>query len=221
MPVQDFTSIMGPGDDTISSNHRELGGYQPVSRVGEIVMNAFVDPYEYNEIVSKLEEKGKRQDDVAIDISTSESVPRFHEWASVREGMITVSKLNKHSRFQKYTAAETAIPVISAAIGLRKEDEQHYFFSGVSRSKSVVEASSHEGGGGSVTDFFTVALGGAVTILNTSGGYISPGDCVCYSFEAPQTGKRKRAGGGPRRIGIRKVANIGAMVSATASNSYY
>jgi hypothetical protein len=35
----DFQSAMGPGDKGLRNN--ELEGYQPVSRIGEVVMNAF------------------------------------------------------------------------------------------------------------------------------------------------------------------------------------
>lgn len=35
----DFQSSMGPGDKGLRNN--ELEGYQPVSRIGEVVMNSF------------------------------------------------------------------------------------------------------------------------------------------------------------------------------------
>ena len=35
----DFQSMAGPGDKMLQMN--EVAGYQPVSRIGEIVMNAF------------------------------------------------------------------------------------------------------------------------------------------------------------------------------------
>tara|TARA_X000001036_G_scaffold130883_2_gene123746 strand:+ start:1568 stop:1732 length:165 start_codon:yes stop_codon:yes gene_type:complete len=35
----DFQTFAGPGDKGLRNN--ELEGYQPVSRIGEIVMNAF------------------------------------------------------------------------------------------------------------------------------------------------------------------------------------
>tara|TARA_B100000519_G_scaffold154243_1_gene135408 strand:- start:153 stop:497 length:345 start_codon:yes stop_codon:yes gene_type:complete len=41
----DFQSFTGPGDRGLRSS--EVEGYQPVSRIGEVVMNCFVDAYEF------------------------------------------------------------------------------------------------------------------------------------------------------------------------------
>ena len=41
----DFQTYAGPGDKALRNT--EIEGYQPVSRIGEVVMNAFVDSYEY------------------------------------------------------------------------------------------------------------------------------------------------------------------------------
>tara|TARA_Y100000748_G_scaffold289902_1_gene276113 strand:- start:754 stop:945 length:192 start_codon:yes stop_codon:yes gene_type:complete len=41
-----FRSYMGPGDKDLPRAN-EVQGYQPVSRIGEVVMNAFVDAYEH------------------------------------------------------------------------------------------------------------------------------------------------------------------------------
>lgn len=38
MPI-DFQAYAGPGDKGL--RHNELEGYQPVSRIGEVVMNSF------------------------------------------------------------------------------------------------------------------------------------------------------------------------------------
>ena len=37
-----FRSYMGPGDKDLPRGN-EVQGYQPVSRIGEVVMNAFID----------------------------------------------------------------------------------------------------------------------------------------------------------------------------------
>ena len=37
-----FQSIQGPGDPMLKNS--EISGYQPVSRIGEVVMNAFSAP---------------------------------------------------------------------------------------------------------------------------------------------------------------------------------
>ena len=40
-----FQSIQGPTDPNL--RHSEIEGYQPVSRIGEIVINSFIDSYEF------------------------------------------------------------------------------------------------------------------------------------------------------------------------------
>lgn len=42
----DFTSTKGPGDDALPQN--EISGYSLVSRIGEVVINAFVDTHEWS-----------------------------------------------------------------------------------------------------------------------------------------------------------------------------
>ena len=42
--MTDFTSYMGPGDTNLQRSNA-IEGYQPVSRIGEVVMNAFIDAY--------------------------------------------------------------------------------------------------------------------------------------------------------------------------------
>lgn len=42
MSAGDFQSYMGPGDRNLPNS--EISGYQPVSRIGEVVMNAFGAP---------------------------------------------------------------------------------------------------------------------------------------------------------------------------------
>ena len=49
---RDFQSFAGPGDKDLPMS--EVSGYQPVSRIGEIVMNAFVDSYEFAGISDQL-----------------------------------------------------------------------------------------------------------------------------------------------------------------------
>ena len=39
-PSERFRSYMGPGDKSLPMSN-EIQGYQPVSRIGEVVMNAF------------------------------------------------------------------------------------------------------------------------------------------------------------------------------------
>ena len=48
MSFSQFQSIRGPSDPLLKSS--EIEGYQPVSRIGEVVINAFVDAYEFSRL---------------------------------------------------------------------------------------------------------------------------------------------------------------------------
>ena len=56
------------------------------------------------------------------------------------------------------------------------EQERNFYFAGVARSKSVREPD--DGVGPKTDEFFTLSIGGMVTVLNTSGTPIHPGDLV-------------------------------------------
>lgn len=130
----------------------------------------------------------------------------FHEWATVQPGMVCIARKKKTAVFRQYVAAETAVPVIACAACLPLANEKDYFFAGVARSKSV--RSPDDGVGPSVDEFFTVSIGGMVTVLNTSGAQIHPGDLVEWCFISPKIGTtQKRLKTGPRRVGI-KVASV-------------
>lgn len=200
---RDFQSFAGPGDRGLSNS--EISGYQPVSRIGETVMNAFVDAYEFNrcqDVVQAEELNGYTSTDANQNSKHCEYKPMFHEWATVQPGMICVARKNKTTVFRQYTAAETAIPVIACAAGLPKNLEIDFFFAGVARSKSV--RSPDDGQGPSVDEFFTVSIGGMVTLLNTSQGVISAGDLVewCFTPKVSATAM-VRSKGDPRRIGVK------------------
>lgn len=194
----DFQSFAGPGDKGLRNT--ELEGYQPVSRIGEVAMNAFVDSYEFTMLkdqLSQRELKGTYGDDGP----TVEYKPHFHEWATVQPGMVCLARKKRTAVFRQYVAAETAVPVIACAACLPAGDEKNYFFAGVARSKSVREAD--DGIGPKTDEFFTVSIGGMVTMLNTAGQPIHPGDLIEWCFfsdKGTHTGKRQRQG--PRRIGI-------------------
>ena len=135
----------------------------------------------------------------------------FHEWATVQPGMICLARKKKTAVFRQYVAAETAVPVIACAACLPKAQEKDYFFAGVARSKSV--RTPDDGIGPNVDEFFTVSIGGMVTVLNTSGTQIHPGDLVEWCFISPKadasanSGSNKRLKTGPRRVGI-KTASV-------------
>ena len=67
----------------------------------------------------------------------NDSVPMFHEWATVQPGMLTLARKKRTAQYRQFHAAETAMPVIACAECLGPEDEKNFFFSGVCRSKSV------------------------------------------------------------------------------------
>lgn len=188
----------------------EISGYQPVSRIGEVVMNAFIDAYEFSALqkgaITEAEMTGI--DAEAPSTDAVEYKPMFHEWATVQPGMICLARKKKTAVFRQYIAAETAVPVIACAACLPKKDEKNYFFGGIARSKSV--RTPDDGIGPNIDEFFTVSIGGMQTILNTSGGPIYPGDLVEWCFCATDgvTSKyRASAKSGPRRIGI-QVASV-------------
>lgn len=139
-----------------------------------------------------------------------EHKPHFHEWATVMPGMICIARKKKTAVFRQYVAAETAVPVIGCAACQPKDAEKDFFFAGVCRSKTV--RGPDDGIGPSVDEFFTVAIGGMVTVLNTSGGPLHPGDLVEWCMIAPKLcaadglpAKRQKTG--PRRVGI-KMASV-------------
>ena len=49
---RDFQSFAGPGDKDLPMT--EISGYQPPSRIGEVVMNCFVDSYEFASMEDQL-----------------------------------------------------------------------------------------------------------------------------------------------------------------------
>ena len=164
-----------------------------------------VDSYEFmhvHDVLTSNDISG-RGGDVNIEYK-----PHFHEWATVQPGMICLARKQRTSVFRHYTAAETAVPVIACAAGLKKSEEQQYYFAGVARSKSVREPD--DGVGPKTDEFFTVSLGGMVTVLNTSGKAISAGDLVEWCLattETNGTSSAKRHKSGPRRVAV-QVASV-------------
>ena len=122
--AEKFRSYMGPGDKDLPRAN-EVQGYQPVSRIGEVVMNAFVDAYEHQVL------KGGSQNDA------NDEVPAFYEWATIQPGMLTLARKKRTAQYRQFHAAETAMPVIGCAACLTPKDEKDYFFSGVCRSKTA------------------------------------------------------------------------------------
>ena len=143
--------------------------------------------------------------------------PHFHEWVTALPGMICVSRKARNATFRGYTAAETATPVITSCACLGEDDMKNFYFAGVCRSKSVRPID--DGVGPSVDEFFTLAIGGMVTLLNNSGSAVFPGDFLEWTFynensqskgrqindasQVPGKGSVVRGNGYPRRIAVK------------------
>jgi len=220
-----FQSIQGPTDPNLQ--HSLTEGYQPVSRIGEVVMNCFVDAYEF----AQLPPEGLSQRDISgvatANAQTCEPKPYFHEWASVTPGMICLSRKARNATFRNYVAAETATPVIGCAAGLKAADANNFYFAGVCRSKTIRPID--DGTGPQIDEYFTMAIGGMVTMLNNSAEPIFPGDILEWTLwaekdPAPTAGKRLKSG--PRRVSIKIAAptserSIGRALTFAKPGEYF
>ena len=185
MASRNYQSYQGPTDPNL--RHSEIEGYQPVSRIGEVVINCFIDSYEFTALpesvaVKDVEPSGGAADDKRdpdMLVLPYEHKPHFHEWATALPGMICVSRKARNSTFRNYVAAETATPVISCCACLGSDDQKNFYFAGVARSKSVRPID--DGVGPQIDEFFTLAIGGMCTLLNNSGTVLYPGDMCVHS----------------------------------------
>jgi len=202
-----FQSFIGPSDPTLRRS--EIEGYQPVSRIGEIVVNAFIDGYEFATLDEHITRKELSGVTALNSDLVSEYKPPFHEWASALPGMIALSRKSRAATFRNYVAAETAAPVIVCAACQHKDTEDSWFFAGITRSKSV--RTPDDGVGPQTDEFFTLSIGGMATIQNTGVDAVFPGDVLEWSFLSDTVGtvddryKRQKTSQ-PRRIGV-KVAD--------------
>jgi hypothetical protein len=163
-----------------------------------------VDSYEFAQLPDAV--KSGDLDGVAAGGDEIEFKPHFHEWATVLPGMICLSRKARNATFRNYVAAETATPVIGCCACLTKDDAKNFYFAGVCRSKTVRPID--DGVGPQTDEFFTLAIGGMVTMLNNSKTPVFPGDMLEWCFyneESKGDGNRaaKRTKGNPRRIGIK------------------
>ena len=203
MAFSQFQSVQGPTDSRL--RHTELEGYQPVSRIGEVVINSFVDSYEFAQLPEAV--KAEKLDNGAGTATGTEVEfkPHFHEWATVLPGMICLSRKARNATFRNYVAAETATPVIGCCACLTNDDAKNFYFAGVCRSKTVRPID--DGVGPRTDEFFTLAIGGMVTMLNNSKTPVFPGDMLewCFYNEKNMDGNRaaKRTKGNPRRIAVK------------------
>lgn len=201
--ITDFQSFAGPGDRSLRNN--EIEGYQPVSRIGERVVNSFVDSFEFSLLPDHLTKKQMFMLTDAGDSPIIETRPHFHEYATVQPGMVCIARKKRTAVFRQFTAAETSVPVIACAACIPKADEKNFFFVGIARSKSVRNPS--DGVGPDVDEGFTLSIGGMVTLLNTSGDVLHPGDLVEWTLVTSATNQGRRPRAGPRRIGV-QIASV-------------
>jgi len=190
-----FQAVQGPADG--DRTHTLTEGYQPVSRIGETVINCFVDAYEFAALAPSINHKqltNEPDGNYGADMNgpggaggpgttVAEYKPMFHEWSTALPGMICLARKARNATFRNYVAAETATPVITSCACLPREHEQQFYFAGICRSKSVRPID--DGVGPSVDEFFTMAIGGMATILNNSKSAIFPGDYVCHTRATP------------------------------------
>ncbi len=241
-----YQSSFGPSDP--HAKRSEVEGYQPVSRIGEIVVNAFIDTQEF----IALREHTSNND------YSSEELPPYHEWAAVLPGMVCIARKMNSQVFRHLVAAETSIPCISCvskmtdpadfAFGANALNEStlnarvnrkdqaggglnpraakkktygrydDWYFAGVCRSKSVPPVD--DGNGPSHDEYFTLAIGGMVTMQNSSGGVIYPNDSVIWDFRTENVDANKKNGPqivpindkrhrvGPLRVGVRSTKEV-------------
>ena len=225
-----FQSTFGPSDP--SARRSEVEGYQPVSRIGEIVVNAFIDTQEYMALQDHLQVDG--------DYAAKDTMPAFHEWSSVLPGMVCIARKMNPQTFRHLVAAETSIPCISCVSKMtnagdfdiatqrdlattpldeaaltKKVDAspktfgkyKDWYFAGVCRSKSVPPMD--DGNGPSYDEYFTLAIGGMVTMQNSSSAVIYPNDNVIWDFRTDAPNKAnpnwqaKRDAVNTMRVGVR------------------
>lgn len=221
----DLIQSFAPGSTELP--HNLVEGNQPYSRINELVLNAFIDPYEWNNIqqdpLTVAETKATNSyelETIRYHINTNSSAnrgydlrtvggearPPFHDWATVLPGHICVSRKMRDKNWRGFVAAETAAPVMACAQGMPKALDDQFFFAGIARSKTVKEAD--DGRGPKTDDHFTVFIGGVASILNNGRVSIHPGDGVGWTFEsmvnslAQSFNGSKRTKHGPRRIQI-------------------
>ena len=208
MAAQNYVQFTaGPGDSKIRNN--EVGGYQPYSRVGEVVMNATIMTSEW---------------------SNGPANTTFAQWATALPGMIAVAPTQGSKLSLRAPGGEATAPCIVSIPKLGPDDAppgfygdptknqdgnqaaeekmKKYFFRGIVRSPCV-RSEDELVMGPSVDEFFTLAIGGAATIQNNGLDKIDAGDEVCWSFMHRDRSlyggnDAKMHGLGPARIAVKK-----------------
>ena len=199
----------GPGDSNVRTN--ELGGYQPYSRVGEVVMNATIMTSEW----------------------TSGRAPTnttFGQWASALPGMIAVAYKDDRTlqlrvpggeatatcivaipRINEYASPGAGGPKAGKAKTEAEDLAKKYVFRGIVRSPCV-RSEDELVMGPCVDEYFTLAIGGAATIQNNGPNKINAGELLCWTFEHTthllgNGADAKRYGLGPARVAVKTVGS--------------
>lgn len=163
----DVVRYAGPADGRLLP-HDELEGYQPITRLGEVVINACIDDTAYDE----------------------QHHGHWYQWASVLPGMIAVNKAD--GPHTPPYGAESTMQVIVCAEGKKESDENQFVFAGITRTKSVL--SPDDGLGPKVDEPFTISIKGCANILNNGADIIAPGTIVawCFAGTSKPTVKRQK-----------------------------
>jgi hypothetical protein len=182
-----------------------LSGTQPLSRVGEIVQNAIVDPSQMSSAHVKAKENA----------AWKEVCPRMNDWLTVMPGYICLAS-QKRPSWRGHAQGESLCPVIAAAYGYNHKDDLNtgFTFAGVARSRSVKEGGLQSSGAtldvGEPAPPFTLAKRGYAVVVNTSGHDLHVGDRIAWTFGdvhmeyTEPTVSDSRVG--PRRIAIKRLA---------------
>jgi hypothetical protein len=121
----------------------------------------------------------------------------YHEWASAFPGNVALRK--KINKSRRSLVSKTTIQVIVSGENKGSSDEGDYKFAGICRSAKVIPPTDNVGP--QVDEVFTLAVGGKVTMLNTSNDHLQGEDLVAWTLDSPRSGKRTM---GNLRIGIKK-----------------
>ena len=211
----DVITAIGPASDALP--HTILDGYTPVSRNGEVTQHAFIDSNLWNDVVGE----GFKQDTDSA--AAQEQPPAFHEWASVQPGQICVFRKHRSLTYQRHAQAEMAVPVLACAQKLSQKQNRLFQFAGICRSKSIRDYDD-VANGIKKDEFFTLHIGGPVTILNNGNDTIRIGDPVEWTFLDDSSNYSTARGAiikktkkvGPRRIQARKARGSHARVFGRA-----
>lgn len=170
--MRDPQSIQGPADGRLK--HSEVEGYQPVSRIGEVVVTAVVDMYEHAALPGMITAHDVDPTHVpANDGTVYEHRPHAFEWGSALPGQIAVARRGRNTATRHVSSIETAQPVIVSCACLGEADMAKFYFAGIVRSKAVKKID--DGCGPSEDEMFTLTINAQATMLNNSSETIYPG----------------------------------------------